>query len=98
MSTFTPDAAAALAGADWLRARRAAAAEAFAEATLPTTDEEWRVRLSPDEAKVLAMGDPVITVYPADAAATGRSVPETARQVLTAIQKALWKEQIDLTF
>ncbi len=43
MSTFTPDAATALAGPDWLRARRAAAAEAFAAATLPTTDEEvWR--------------------------------------------------------
>jgi Fe-S cluster assembly protein SufD len=43
VSTFTPDAAVALAGPDWLRARRAAAAEAFAAATLPTTDEEvWR--------------------------------------------------------
>jgi Fe-S cluster assembly protein SufD len=43
VSTFTPDAAATLAGPDWLRARRAAAAEAFAAAALPTTDEEvWR--------------------------------------------------------
>jgi Fe-S cluster assembly protein SufD len=43
VSTFTPDTAATLAGPDWLRARRAAAAEAFAAAALPTTDEEvWR--------------------------------------------------------
>ncbi|HEY8527765.1 MAG TPA: SufD family Fe-S cluster assembly protein [Acidimicrobiales bacterium] len=43
MSTFTTDAAAALVGPDWLRSRRLAAAEAFAAATLPTTDEEvWR--------------------------------------------------------
>jgi Fe-S cluster assembly protein SufD len=43
VSTFTPDAAAALAGPGWLRARRATAARSFAAATLPTTDEEvWR--------------------------------------------------------
>ena len=43
LSTFTPDASAALEGPDWLRHRRAAAAEAFAGASLPTTEEEvWR--------------------------------------------------------
>ena len=43
MSTLTPDQAAALAGPDWLRQRRVAAAERFASAELPTTDEEvWR--------------------------------------------------------
>lgn len=43
MTTLTPEAAAALPGDDWLRARRIAAAEQFAEAALPTTDEEvWR--------------------------------------------------------
>ena len=37
------DAAASLDGPDWLRARRAAAAAAFAEAELPSTDDEvWR--------------------------------------------------------
>lgn len=41
-AAFAPDAA-ALGGPDALRARRAAAAEAFAAADLPTTDEEvWR--------------------------------------------------------
>jgi Fe-S cluster assembly protein SufD len=40
---FTPDTAAALDGPDWLRARRVAAAEAFAGATLPTAaDDAWR--------------------------------------------------------
>jgi hypothetical protein len=57
-----------------------------------------QLRLSPDETQVLARGVPVITVYPADAAATGHSVPETARRVLRALQQALWAEQIDLTF
>jgi hypothetical protein len=57
-----------------------------------------QIRLSDDKAKILALGNPVITIYPADADATGRTVPETAHQVLTALQKALWKEQIDQTF
>jgi predicted Zn-dependent protease len=57
-----------------------------------------QLRLSDDKDQILALGNPVITIYPADAAASGHSVPETARQVLTALQKALWKEQIDLTF
>jgi Fe-S cluster assembly protein SufD len=43
LSTLTPDAAATLAGPDWLRARRVAAAERFAGSALPTPDEEvWR--------------------------------------------------------
>jgi Fe-S cluster assembly protein SufD len=43
LSTLTPDRAAELAGPDWLRARRVAAAERFTTATLPTPDEEvWR--------------------------------------------------------
>jgi Fe-S cluster assembly protein SufD len=42
-TSFTTDASAALAGPDWLRARRLAAAEAFAAADLPSTDDEvWR--------------------------------------------------------
>src|SRR5262245_60701651 len=42
-TSFTTDASAALAGPDWLRARRVAAAEAFAAADLPSTDDEvWR--------------------------------------------------------
>ena len=43
MATFTPDAAAALGGPDWLRARRLAAAERFAAGSLPDpTEEIWR--------------------------------------------------------
>jgi Fe-S cluster assembly protein SufD len=43
LSTFTVDAAAALAGPDWLRHRRVAAAERLDELPWPTTDEEvWR--------------------------------------------------------
>jgi beta-barrel assembly-enhancing protease len=57
-----------------------------------------QLRLSADQSQILALGDPVITVYPADAVATGQSVPDVARHVLSALQKALWKEQIDLTF
>jgi Fe-S cluster assembly protein SufD len=43
VSTLTPDQAAALAGPDWLRERRVAAAERFGQTDLPSTDEEvWR--------------------------------------------------------
>ncbi|MEA2705203.1 MAG: Fe-S cluster assembly protein SufD, partial [Actinomycetota bacterium] len=43
MSRFTTDAAVALDGPAWLRARRAAAAERFAATNLPTEAEEiWR--------------------------------------------------------
>lgn len=43
LSAFTVDAAAALAGPDWLRDRRTAAAERFASAELPSAEEEvWR--------------------------------------------------------
>lgn len=43
LSTFTPDAAGAIRGPDWLRARRRAAAERFAGMALPTEAEEvWR--------------------------------------------------------
>src|SRR5262249_52046461 len=35
-----------------------------------------QLRLSADQSQVLALGDPVITVYPADAAATGQSVAD----------------------
>jgi hypothetical protein len=57
-----------------------------------------QLRLSSDESQVLARGVPVITVYPEDAAATGHSVPETARRILRALQQALWAEQLDSTF
>jgi Fe-S cluster assembly protein SufD len=43
LKTFSPDAAAALSGPDWLRSRRLAAAERFAAGSLPDPSEEiWR--------------------------------------------------------
>jgi Fe-S cluster assembly protein SufD len=43
VTPFSPDAAAKLAGPDWLRAQRVEAAERFAASALPSTDEEiWR--------------------------------------------------------
>ncbi|HKH03597.1 MAG TPA: SufD family Fe-S cluster assembly protein [Acidimicrobiales bacterium] len=43
LTSFTTEQAGALGGPEWLRARRAAAAGAFAGATLPSAnDEEWR--------------------------------------------------------
>ncbi len=43
LSTFTPEAAAALPGPTWLQRRRSAAAEAFSSLPLPTEkDEVWR--------------------------------------------------------
>ncbi len=43
LSTFTPDIAAGLPGAPWLRERRTAAAEAFSSSPLPSPkDEVWR--------------------------------------------------------
>src|SRR4051794_13985622 len=43
MTAFTADAARALAGPDWLKTRRASAAERFASTPLPSTEEEvWR--------------------------------------------------------
>jgi hypothetical protein len=43
LTAFTPDAAAALPGPEWLRARRVAAADRFASQPLPTEAEEIRL-------------------------------------------------------
>jgi Fe-S cluster assembly protein SufD len=58
LSTLTPDAAAALGGPDWLRARRTRAAERFASTTLPTVDDEvWRYsRISDLDVDRFALG------------------------------------------
>src|SRR5947209_5111429 len=71
MPTLTPDRASALPGPDWLRARRAAAAERFAAASLPTEAEEiWRYsRISELDLDVYRAPDPEADVGP---------VPETA--------------------
>ncbi|HEV3400563.1 MAG TPA: Fe-S cluster assembly protein SufD [Acidimicrobiales bacterium] len=60
MSTFTADVASALRGPEWLRARRAAAAERFAGLSLPTESEEiWRYsRISSLDLDAYAPADP----------------------------------------
>jgi Fe-S cluster assembly protein SufD len=82
LSTFTPDASAALDGPGWLRRRRAAAAAAFADATLPTTEEEvWRYSRIDD----LDLDDflpPSGT--PAAGTAAAATVPESLRPLLAA--------------
>ena len=62
MTAFTPDAASALSGPDWLRARRRAAAESVVDTGLPSPDEEiWRYSRVADldlDAYPLASADP----------------------------------------
>jgi hypothetical protein len=54
-----------------------------------------QVRLNPDRTTVMAAGVPLIQVLPGDAELAGTAVPDLAQQVLTTLQKALWKEEID---
>jgi Zn-dependent protease with chaperone function len=54
-----------------------------------------QVRLSPDRSTVLAAGVPLIQVLPGDAEMAGIQVAELAQKALTALQGALWKEEID---
>ena len=78
MSSFTSDAASALPGPDWLRARRAAAAERFAAMALPTEAEEiWRYsRISQLD---LGAFSPPVLVGAGDA---NSAVPAALRPVL----------------
>jgi Fe-S cluster assembly protein SufD len=81
VSTFTPDASVALDGPEWLRRRRAAAAAVFADASLPTTEEEvWRYSRIDD----LDLDDfrPASGASAAGAGAAG--VPERLRPLLDA--------------
>jgi hypothetical protein len=54
-----------------------------------------QVRLNTDRTTVVAAGVPLIHVLPGDAQFAGSPVPDLAQKVLTALQKALWKEEID---
>lgn len=79
-TTFTADAAAALAGPDWLRQRRARASAQIRDESRPTTDEEvWRYSRV-DELDLDAYA-------PVDVSAPGlgSEVPEGARVVLEGI-------------
>lgn len=74
VASFAPEHAAAVPGPDGLRARRSAAAEAFAAASLPSVDEEvWRY--SP-------IGDLDLDRYRPSAPAVHAGVPEAAQQIL----------------
>src|SRR5690606_26965014 len=86
LSTFTPDLSAALDGPDRLRARRAGAAEAFAAADLPGTDEEiWRFsRLDELRLDELAPAPAVDAALPAPARSVrvpGAALPAEYRAV-----------------
>jgi Zn-dependent protease with chaperone function len=54
-----------------------------------------QVRLSADRCTVMAAGVPLVRVLPGDAELAGTPVSELAAKVLTSLQKALWKEEID---
>jgi hypothetical protein len=54
-----------------------------------------QVRLSADRSTVVAAGVPLVHVLPGDAELDGAPVPDLAAKVLTSLQKALWKEEID---
>jgi len=54
-----------------------------------------QVRLNTDRTTVIAAGVPLVHVLPGDAQLAGSPVPDVAQKVLTALQKALWKEEID---
>ena len=78
LTTFTPDAAAALPGPDWLAARRADAAERFAAAKLPTESEEvWRFTQISD----FDLG----RYAPATTAPDASGIPDALRPVLDAV-------------
>jgi len=81
LSTFTADTAAALAGPAWLRDRRVAAAERFADAALPSAEEEvWRYSRIGD----LDLAKYTVPPVPAGAAASlilGGLVPDAAVRV-----------------
>lgn len=70
MSSLIPATAAALDGPSWLRARRDEAARAFAEAALPSTEEEiWRYsRVDQLEPRSFALADAAAQEAPLDLA------------------------------
>src|SRR4249920_2597905 len=77
-TTFTADDAAALAGPDWLRQRRARAAAAASGAELPTTDAEvWRYSRI-DELDLTDFA-------PVGPGADGSDVPPGAQEVLDTV-------------
>ncbi len=80
MTTLTAEASAALDGPDWLRRRRAAAAEIVAVTAMPTIDEEvWRYsRIDELDLDRFAPIDPILPVA---------SVPAAAQAVLDAVER-----------
>lgn len=73
-------------------------ADEIAEALKRLLDDNLmlhQIRLNPDHTAVVAAGVPLIKVLPGDAQMAGTPVADMAQQVLTVLQKALWKEEID---
>jgi Fe-S cluster assembly protein SufD len=91
---FTTDAAAALPGPEWLCARRAAAAERFAAASLPSTDEEvWRYsRIAEIDLDAYRLDAPAPSGIPAGLLPLGESVAERAALVVTVDGRVVHRE------
>jgi hypothetical protein len=73
-------------------------ASAIAEALRRLLEENLllhQVRLNTDRTTVVAAGVSLVHVLPGDAQFAGSPVPDLAQKVLTVLQKALWKEEID---
>ncbi len=91
LSSFTAEAAAALAGPEWLRDRRVAAAERFAAAHLPSPEEEvWRYsRIADlDLAKwAPAVGGPAPAAPAVDDVLTGAAVTVTVLDGVASISE-----------
>lgn len=56
------------------------------------------LRLSADQSQVLVHDVPLLVIHPSDAVANKMSVTRTSKRAMDVILKALWKEQLDLTF
>jgi Fe-S cluster assembly protein SufD len=87
MTAFSPDVAGALAGPDWLRARRRDAAARAADAGMPSTDEEvWRYSRI-DELEIEA--------FPPAAQAARTELPDLATGFVAAVPSATVAATID---
>jgi predicted Zn-dependent protease len=77
---------------------RARAIEQRLEELLDQSLSMRDLRLSDDGSQILARGVPLLTVYPEDASVNELTVPAASKRALDVLLKALWKEQLDLTF
>lgn len=94
LSTFTADLARALPGPDWLRSRRAAAAERFTAASLPSTDEEvWRYsRIAELDLDAYRLDGPAPAGVPAGLVPLGDAVRERSALVVAVDGRVVHRE------